>query len=469
MNIPGYQIIELIKRKAGEERFLATQPSSGRAVVITCLAKSLFNQTCLNNLSKQLFSEAERACYLDHPNIAKLHEVGERGEFIYSVTDYVPGDKLPARATRMCLLDKIYVIKQLAVALDYLAERNMGHYNIQPGNILLSTQTSQAVLMDFGLPWHLYAAADPVVREAQSLAADYASPELLESAAKIDGRADLYSLGAVFCYLLTGVAPFKTGVEAVGTQHVGVSFVELPAPLSLFQSFIDCALAKTPQERFQSGTEMVEALDKVDDEAILTLEGYQPAPGSVDKPPRPSSAIAMKTNVVPLATVFNKRKVDFDKLLSPKEVPPAPRSDEAEALRKTWQDVPPTLFNNSYELPETKQRGVHARRGGNVRYLAKGKGVSRQLATDKTTGGVTATAPAGSARKPQTEPTSRQNTGENAAVTVNSAPKKGYQCPIEGPWAALPPDIRRSHGARRRTLLLTLLLAVSVACYSYYQ
>mgnify|MGYP002713180015 CR=1 FL=1 len=465
MNIPGYKIIELIKGEGGKERFLATQVSTGRPVVIKTLAKSLFNQAALGDGLQQFLKDGESAKYISHPNIAQLHDVGHTDEVVYSIVDYVSGDTLQARAQKMCLLDKIYVIKQLAGALDYLAERNMGHFNIRPANIILCAKTSRAILTDFGFARDLYPGADLLLQAQQLEFADYVSPEQLQKES-LDIRADLYSLGAIFCFLLTGRAPFKKGAEAVGTKHIGVSFVELPRELSLFQGFIDYALAKMPQERFQSGREMIEELDNIDDEAVIALEGYQADSGKAGGGGKKGLAGA-GSNVVSLASVLKKKKVNFHELLRPKEEEPVQLSPEEEALCKTWQDVPPTEFNNSYEILE--DGGVsweHTQDA--VTDLFNGP----ELGAEEITADPESSIADVSGETANVASAAEMTTDDGAATldsSVAAEPKhRPYQSPIEGPWPPAEPGSGK-RSSKRRTFLLALLLLASALFYYYYQ
>lgn len=463
MNIPGYKIIELIKGEGGEERFLATQLSTGRPVVIKTLAKSLFNQAALGDGLQQFLKDGESAKYISHPNIAQLHEVGHNDEVVYSIVDYVPGDTLQSRAQKMCLLDKIYVIKQLAGALDYLAERNMGHFNIQPANIILCSKTSRAILTDFGFARDLCLGADLLIQDQESELADYVSPEQLKNES-VDIRADLYSLGAVFCFMLTGRAPFKKGAEAVGTKHIGVSFVELPRELSLFQGFIDYALAKMPQERFQSGHEMIEELDNIDDEAVIALEGYQAEPGKAGDSGKKGLAGA-GSNVVSLTSVLKKKKVNFHELLKPKEeVPPQP-SPEEEELRKSWQDIPPTQFNNSYEILE--DGGVsweHTQDA--VTDLFNGPELEMQESTAESDLPITDVG-GESTDIGSIVPQAPDQSSSRSLLAEGELKHKPYQNPIEGPWPPVDPVAGKAAASKRRTFLLALLLLASALLYCY--
>ncbi|MCB1663673.1 MAG: serine/threonine protein kinase [Pseudomonadales bacterium] len=352
MDISGYKIIQPIENSGAGFVYLATQLSSGRAVVVKYLPKSLLDHAVLNRYLSRFDKEGETAKQVFHPNIAEVHEVGQNIEALYSVVDYIPGESLEKRASSMCLLDKIYVVKQLAGALDYLAQRKIGHYNIKPSNIILSSETSQAMLTDFGFAREMYQNAESLLQDKLLETADYASPEQ-QRRESLDARADLYSLGAVFCFLLTGKAPFKYGCEAVGSEQLGASFVQLPNELSVFQEFVDYALAKMPDERFQSGREMIDELEKIDDEIIIAIDGHSVESAKVSKKTPP-----VQSNVFSLSHAAKKKQREtFEKLLMPDTKTGA--TTPTRKSKNEWDDVPPTEFTNSYEYIESLKSGKH--------------------------------------------------------------------------------------------------------------
>lgn len=346
MDIPGYKIIDSIESSDIGEVYLATQLRSGKPVVIKYLQKSLLDHTALNHSLTRFLKEGETAEQISHSNIVKVHKVGHNAEALYTIVDYVSGDSLEKRAADMCLLDKIYVVKQLAGALDYLARHKLGHYNIKPANIILSSDSSLSLLTDFGFTRGMYPESEFLAQGKLQQTADYASPELLRRE-EVDARSDLYSLGAVFCFLLTGKAPFKYGFEAVGSEQMEVSFVELPGELSIFQEFVDYALAKVPDERFQSGLEMIDELNKINDEKVIAIEGHQVDFGETKKK-APKQSPNPGGNVISLSHAVKKKQMSFEHLLAPKQEKTAEPPEEPE--NNEWDDVPPTQFSNSYDF-----------------------------------------------------------------------------------------------------------------------
>jgi tetratricopeptide (TPR) repeat protein len=154
------------------------------------------------------------------------------------------------------------VVKEIGRALDYAHNRGFVHRDIKPENILFREDGS-AVLSDFGIA--------RVVDDTPSISGSgmvlgtpqYMSPEQAAGRA-LDGRSDIYSLGIVFFRMLTGDVPYKADTAVrIGVRHLQDPVPRLPPYLAVFQEVLDRALAKQPEQRFQSGAELAAALDAV--------------------------------------------------------------------------------------------------------------------------------------------------------------------------------------------------------------
>jgi serine/threonine-protein kinase PpkA len=173
------------------------------------------------------------------------------------------GGDLNVRLERGIRVDElIRVVKEIGRALDYAHNRGYVHRDIKPENILFREDGS-AVLSDFGIA--------RVVDDTPSVSGNgtvmgtpqYMSPE--QAAGRpLDGRSDIYSLGVVFYRMLTGDVPYKAETAVrVGVKHLQDPIPRLPSYLAVFQDVLDRALAKTPEQRFQTGAELAAALDAV--------------------------------------------------------------------------------------------------------------------------------------------------------------------------------------------------------------
>jgi len=239
---------------------------------------------------KQRFErEAKTISGLNHPNICVLHDVGSQDGVDYLVMECVEGETLAKRLDRGPLPLE-HVLKygaQVADALDKAHRSGVVHRDLKPGNIMLTP--TGAKLLDFGLAKPaaavttlatLTAAApqqSPVTQEGTIIGTfQYMSPEQVEGK-EVDGRSDIFSLGAVLYEMLTGRRAFD------GKSQLTVASAILerePAPIStvkpLTPSVLDHAikkcLAKLSDERWQSASDLASELKWIaEDSSLVTL------------------------------------------------------------------------------------------------------------------------------------------------------------------------------------------------------
>ena len=221
----------------------------------------------IQKLKERFFTEAQAAGKLIHPNIVTVYDVGEDHGFSFMALEYVEGESL-SRFTardRLLPLDKVLtIILETAEALDFAHGHRIVHRDIKPANIML-TPTGQVKVMDFGiakLPTSTLTQAGSILGTPS-----YMSPEQINGL-ELDGRSDLFSLGCVFYELLTGSRPFKGETFSALSNQITQG---IPQPASgvnpnlppFCDEILLRALAKAPQDRFQSGKELAETLEKV--------------------------------------------------------------------------------------------------------------------------------------------------------------------------------------------------------------
>ncbi len=283
MELSGYQIIEPIGRDDHSESYLAKQSDSGKRVVIKCWHKASLESEDLNETIRVFLSDGEYASQISHPNIANICAVGETNDTIYCINDYICGDALEARAAQMCLLDKIYVIKEIAGALDYLASKNIHVQTVCPSSILLTTDQSRPCLIDIWQYQKVFNREESVSVEDDKTILSYMSPEQI-AAGVMDIRSNLYNLGMILYYLLAGKSQSMALAKAIGeNKNIGESVAQLPSHLSLFQDIIDTAVAADPENRFQSGKDFIRELEQISDEEIILLDGDTQSNGKLEK------------------------------------------------------------------------------------------------------------------------------------------------------------------------------------------
>ena len=208
--------------------------------------------------------EARMAARLSHPHIIPIHAVEEIGDFVWFVMAFVDGETLGARVRREGALKPAEagrILREVAWALAYAHGQGVVHRDVKPDNILLERGSGRALVADFGIARSVQA---PGVSAEHELVGtpEYMSPEQA-SAEPLDGRSDLYSLGVVAYYALSGRLPFTSPtVAGLLAQHLGKMPPALAvpgAPRSMIGAIERC-LAKDPAQRPQSGEELAAAL-----------------------------------------------------------------------------------------------------------------------------------------------------------------------------------------------------------------
>jgi serine/threonine-protein kinase len=214
-------------------------------------------------------TEARSAARLDHPNIARVHYVGEDRGIRYIVFEYIDGANLRDLVNSngpLSLGEAVNFALQITNALTHAWERDVVHRDIKPSNILIS-QDNLAKLVDMGLARleQLDGAEDETATGVTLGTFDYISPEQARNPREADIRSDIYSLGCTLYFMLTGRAPFADGFAL---QKLLLHQSEAPPDLQalrpdapdLLASVLATMLAKRPEERFQNPPELAAAL-----------------------------------------------------------------------------------------------------------------------------------------------------------------------------------------------------------------
>ncbi len=221
---------------------------------------------------ERFLREARTAAKLSHPNIVPIYRADEIDDHVFFVMGYVDGESVAERVKRSGPLDPREVLREMrdvASALGYAADHGVVHRDVKAENILIDSATGAAMVTDFGIA--RLAEATPLTATGQVLGTVYyMSPEQVGGEA-LDGRSDLYSLGVVAFYSLTGRFPF----DALMASAVLVAHVTKPAPPVLavapnvpraLAEIVDRCMAKEPEARFQTGAELAATLGRVEGE-----------------------------------------------------------------------------------------------------------------------------------------------------------------------------------------------------------
>jgi serine/threonine-protein kinase len=213
---------------------------------------------------------------LRHPNLVTIYGAGKTDAYCWVAMELVVGEdlaRLLQRTGKEGKLDwrlALRVAIHVGRALEYAHGHGIVHRNITPENVLLTAQDQTAKLGDLVLAKALEGMlAENITRPGESVGnVYYMSPERAAGRAEVDGRSDLYSLGALIYALLAGRPPLQGA--AVGETLALIQEGE-PAPLATLQPELPPDLAaavhrllqKRPEDRFQSATEMLCELERI--------------------------------------------------------------------------------------------------------------------------------------------------------------------------------------------------------------
>jgi serine/threonine-protein kinase len=213
--------------------------------------------------------EARMAAQLSHPHIIPIHAVEEVGALVFFVMSYIDGETLGTRLRREGRLkpaEAARILREVAWALAYAHRQAVVHRDIKPDNILLEKGSGRALVADFGIARLVAAPREGDSGEGRLVGTpEYMSPEQALGE-PVDGRSDLYSLGVVGYYALSGRLPFA---GATVTALIGQQISQTPPPFDAhgappqLVSAIERCLQKNPADRFQTGEELAAALAEV--------------------------------------------------------------------------------------------------------------------------------------------------------------------------------------------------------------
>jgi len=273
--IAGHRIEGPVGRGGMGVVYRATHMELGRPVALKVISAAFAGDEDFRERFKR---ESRLAASIDHPNVIPVYEAGEAEGALYISMRYVDGVDLHyliERNGRVEYARAVQLIEQVAYALDAAHERGLVHRDIKPANILVSrsAQGEHVYLTDFGLTRDL-AAGDALTKTGQFVGTiDYAAPEQIEGK-RTDARADVYSLGCVLFHAVTGKRPYERDSDVAKLfAHLNEpppSVTDLlPNAPSIFNDVIRRALAKNPDERYQSAGDLSRA-------AKAALQGRAP-------------------------------------------------------------------------------------------------------------------------------------------------------------------------------------------------
>jgi serine/threonine-protein kinase len=263
-----YQIDSEIGRGAMGMVYLGHDDKIGRTVAIkTMVLGDEIDEEMRDEVKTRFFREAEAAGRLDHPNIVTVYDVGDEQDLAYIAMDYLKGKDLTAYCTTKTLLqiNQVWeIVMSVALALDYAHQQHVVHRDIKPANIIYDDTKNVAKITDFGVACLTDASKTKTGTVLGS--PYYMSPEQL-AGKRVDGRADLFSLGVTMYQMLSGELPFKGESIAnlmyniANEKHLDIRRYRSDLP-NCVNNVINKALQKDAKDRYESGKQMAASMKR---------------------------------------------------------------------------------------------------------------------------------------------------------------------------------------------------------------
>jgi eukaryotic-like serine/threonine-protein kinase len=267
--IPGYKILGKLGSGAMAVVYKANQISLNRTVAIKLLPKRFSENP---EYVKRFYKEGQAAGKLHHNNIVQAIDVGEAGGYHFFVMEYVEGQTIAEDLTDGGVFNEhkaLDIVIKVAKALEHAHGLGLIHRDVKPKNIMI-TPDQDIKLADMGLARETTDLETAESEKGKAYGTPYyIAPEQIRGAVDIDGRADIYGLGATFYHMVTGRVPFMADDSAeIMKKHLRERLIppdHINTSLSAGASeVIEIMMAKRKEDRYENAKELL-----VDLEALL--------------------------------------------------------------------------------------------------------------------------------------------------------------------------------------------------------
>ncbi len=303
--IGKYRILGTLGKGGMGIVYKALDPDIEREVAIKTVQFDLLDEGLeKENLLARVVREAKAAGRLNHPNIITIYDVFRDGDMTYIVMQYVDGQSLYAllaSGKSFSPREILNTLRPVAEALDFAHRNGIIHRDIKPANILID-KSGRPFLADFGVARILTSTMTQTGTTVGTL--NYMSPEQIKGQT-VDSRSDVFALGVILYELLTGKKPFAgDNMSTIVYQIVN----EDPQPVSDintdlhggYERVVSKALAKKPEDRYQTCMELIADLEKPDLMAEATL-AYEIEPGAGPEPRKRKTGLFVAAAVAVVA------------------------------------------------------------------------------------------------------------------------------------------------------------------------
>ncbi len=273
--IGHFEILSELAKSPTGAVYKANDPESGQTVALKAIQLSVFGEGAAA-LEQALLQEAENTKALSNPNITPVSGAGEMDGQFCAAMEYVQGNSIAtmlARKEGFSIWDLLDIGRQLCSGLDYAASQHIVHYSLEPAKIMCGWDGTVRIL-SYGVS--SVGNFVQYVPEGVPSILHYMSPEQVQSQ-PMDGRSNLFSLGAMFYEMVTERKAFdredveglrQSIVESTPVPPIHVN----PKVHPLLSNLIMKALAKDPAQRYQNGRELLDDLEKCKESKTLAAK-----------------------------------------------------------------------------------------------------------------------------------------------------------------------------------------------------
>lgn len=269
VSLGKYRLLKKIGSGGMGAVFQANDTERERTVAIKILPKDKAKNP---TLVKRFKAEAQAAANLSHENIVQVFGAGEADGYLYISMEYIEGTDVQELVSKHGVLPvkrSLDIIRQMARALDHTGTMNLAHRDIKPSNLLIRPDGT-IKLTDLGLARFIDEQTETGITRAGYTVGtvDYMAPEQARDSKAADVRSDIYSLGCTWYFMLTGQPPYPDGsvtnkISAHALNEIPDARRMNPDVPEAIVLVINRMLAKSPEDRYQTGRELLADLKAV--------------------------------------------------------------------------------------------------------------------------------------------------------------------------------------------------------------